>query len=700
MIERLKKLLLSNNYNRMTPTEIASVLNVPSEEFKKLMKAINQLEEECFLHISKQGYIFLASKLNIFLGEIKNVKRYYAICKVFKGNEEIEIEIPFEKLNHAYTKDLVKIQMTSNQSGQVLEIIKRNLWEIICEYRHHKFIHNYKNFYYNIRLNYRDNQYHLVDGQVLLLQIKRYEEDTVFCEIKKIIGHRNDPGIDVLSEIIASGVPYEFDKKLLDECEDLLKHGRLELEKRMNLTQELIVTIDGEDAKDLDDAISLSILENGNYYLGVHIADVSHYVKENSLLDKEAFLRGTSIYLANGVIPMLPHALSNGICSLFENELRLTISCFMEIDYQGNVVNYDIQPSYIRSKARLNYHDVNCLFNHETCDYIFSDELKQMLFMMKTLSSILSNKMKNNGYLELDIDEAKLVMDADNNKVIDILKRIQGPAEKMIENFMITANETVASHIYYQQLPFIYRIHAAPTIEKMATLNAFFEDFGIYLKNRKKLFDAKELQAILNEFKGTEQENLVSQMILRSLSKAVYSVENIGHFGLGSKVYTHFTSPIRRYPDLIVHRYLKKYHFLHEYNLDQNLQQLLVIAEQSSYCERRAVALERDIEDIKKAEYMENYIGAKYEGIISGIMEYGVFVRLENTCEGFMRYDTLPNYNLLDPGYIDKKFKLGTKINVELISTSKKNGEINFAYYGKIKIKNHKGDKENGSNYR
>ena len=701
MIQKLKDLVLSKDYEKMNPSEIASTLNVSNEDFKELVKAINQLEEEGLIHVSKEGNIFLASKLNIYQGRIKSVKiRKTAKCEIIKDDTIVEIDILAEDLNSAGFNDIVKVKLTSETTGTVLEVIKRNVWKIIAEYRNGDFISNNRNFYYLIKVINTKN-FKLKNGTIVSLKINKYEERRVYCEIEEAIGHIDAPGIDVLSEILDSEVPYEFSKKILEECENIINKDTPDFDKRIDLTSKLIVTIDGDDAKDLDDAVSLEILDNGNYYLGVHIADVSHYVKENTLLDKEAFLRGTSVYLADRVIPMLPKELSNGICSLFENEIRLTISCFMEIDYLGNVINYDIKPSYIKSNARLTYHNVNCLFNHEPCDYNFTPEIKEMLFNMKTLSSILSKKMIEQGYLELDIDESKIIMDETNTNVVRIEKRIAGPAEKLIENFMILANETVASHIFYQQLPFIYRVHAAPSLDKMKTLGTVLKEAGIPFSDNKKLYNAKELQEVLKVVKGSDLEDTVSNIILRCLSKAVYSVNNIGHFGLGSKCYTHFTSPIRRYPDLLVHRYLRKYAFLNDFdNLDDNLQYLLVSAEQSSMCERRATVLERKVEDIKKAKYMEQFLGCSFDGIVTSVMDYGIYVKLDNTCEGFLPFSSVEEFAYLDSSYILSKLKVSSKIKVKLVSVNTRQGSINFALAKKSAIINNKGVKNNGKNHR
>ena len=446
-----------------------------------------------------------------------------------------------------------------------------------------------------------------------------------------------------------------------------------ELKKRKNFCDELIVTIDGLDAKDLDDAISLKINENGNYLLGVHIADVSHYVNKDSLIDKEAFMRGTSIYLADRVIPMLPHSLCNGICSLNENQIRLTMSCLMEINENGEVIDYEITPSYICSKKRLDYADVNSLFKKEPTRLNYSKELKEMLFLMLRVSHILRKKMEAKGYISLNIDEAKLIIDEKTNQVIDIKKRVNGEAEELIENFMILANETVASHIYYMQLPFIYRVHDKIPQEKYLFLVEKLKEMNINLNANQVTISSKKVQEILRKVKNTPYEFVVNQVVLRSMSKACYSVENIGHFGLGSDCYTHFTSPIRRYPDLIVHRFLKKY--LVNQDFSDEMAFLIQTADNSSVLERKAIALEREVEDIKKAQYMKNFIGCVFDGIISGILDFGVFVKLDNTVEGLLRYESM--YYLNYPNQA-KVFKIGQVIKVCVDSVNIDSGEVNF----------------------
>ena len=687
---KLLDYISSNNYSKENVNELSLSLNVDALEFKDFVKAINELEDEGIIYITSKGYVHNAKKIGVYIGKIKTVKRYSAICELNDGNS---VTIYNEHLDNAYLNDIVRVHVNHDSTAEVMDIISHSMWEVVAIYKHHEFIVDERNFPYEIKVKKGNNKFHLVEGHMVLLKVNKYEGFTLICEVKKILGHKNDPGMDILKSIIRSGVKYEFDEKLLDFTDKIIhekeNNSDYELTKRKDLTNELIVTIDGLDAKDLDDAISLTISDSGNYLLGVHIADVSHFVTKDSMIDKEAFTRGTSIYLADRVIPMLPHSLSNGICSLNQDEIRLTMSCFMEIDGEGNVVNYEITPSFIKSSARLDYDDVNKLFNNEPTRLSYSKDIKQMLFMAKRLSSILSKKMVNDGYIELNIDEAKLIIDEKTNKVLRIEKRTGGVAEKLIENFMIAANVTVASHIYYMQLPFVYRVHAPISKEKLSFLATNLKEMNVNINTKQNYLSPKQIQDILAKIKDTPYEYVGNNLVLRSMSKACYSVENIGHFGLGCECYTHFTSPIRRYPDLIVHRFLKKY--LVKNDFSEEVEFLVQAADNSSIAERKAISLEREVEDIKKAEYMSNYIGCIYDGVVSGVLDFGVFVKLDNTCEGLLRFETIPGAFEYNYSYFAKQFKLGQPILVRVSSTNITNGEINFAYVNKKTYNNKKG---------
>ena len=682
MKEKIINYISNDTYTKKTVEELSSALNVEALEFKDFIKAINELEDEGTIYITSKGFIHNASKINVYLGKIKTVKRYSAICELKDGSS---VTIYNENLANAYLNDIVRVHVNNNQTAEVMDVINHALWQVVAMYKRHEFVVDERNFPYELKVKKGKTNFHLVEGHIVLLKVIKYEGLTLHCEVSQILGHRNDPGMDILTCIIKSGVKHEFDQQLLIETDKIIKSKEnnleYELTKRKDLTDKLIVTIDGLDAKDLDDAISIEISENGNYMLGVHIADVSHFVTSNSIVDKEAFTRGTSIYLADRVIPMLPHSLSNGICSLNANEIRLTMSCFMEIDNEGNVIDYEITPSYIKSSARLDYDDVNKLFNNEQTRLTYTKDIKQMLFMARRLSSIISRKMVNDGYIDLNVTEAKLIIDSKTNKVIDIVNRVQGEAEKMIENFMVSANNTVASHIFYMQLPFVYRVHAAPSKEKLSFMAENLKAMNVNINTKQNYLSAKQIQEVLNKVKDTPYEFVANNIILRSMSKAYYSVNNIGHFGLGSECYTHFTSPIRRYPDLIVHRFLKKY--LVNQDFEDEMEFLVQASDNSSITERKAVSLEREVEDIKKAEYMSNYIGCIYDGIVTGVLDFGVFVQLFNTCEGLMRFETIPGAYGYNESYFKNQFRVGQQVCVKVTSTNISNGEINFAYVSK-----------------
>ncbi len=675
--EKILNYISSIEYNKENIDELSFSLNIDALEFKNFVKAINELEEEGILYITSKGFIHLAQKVNIFLGKVKSLKKYSAIIELNDGNRVVVYN---EHLKNAYLNDKVRVHVNQDMTAEVMDILSHSLWELVAIYHNHEFVVEERNFPYELKVKSFKNHFHLVEGHIVKLKVLKYDEFILNCEVIEILGHKNDPGMDVLKTIVKSEVPYQFDKKLLEYTDKIIQNAQIdnELSCRKDMTKEMIVTIDGLDAKDLDDAISLTINDEGHFLLGVHIADVSYFVQEDSMLDKEAFTRGTSIYLADRVIPMLPHALSNGICSLNQDEIRLTMSCMMEIDEEGKVIDYEITPSYIKSSARLDYEDVNRLFQNKPTRLDYSKDMKQMLFLMKRLSQILSKRSERQGYIQLNVDEAKLIMDSKKNKVISIEKRVSGEAEKLIENFMILANETVASHIFYMQLPFIYRVHAPISEEKRSYLLENLKEMNLGIHSKQTSLSSRQIQEILKKVKDTSLEYVINNWILRSMSKAYYDVNNIGHFGLGSECYTHFTSPIRRYPDLIVHRFLKKY--LVENDFKDQSEFLIQAAENSSVTERKALSLEREVEDMKKAEYMNQFIGCIYDGIVTGIVDFGLFVKLDNTCEGLMRYETIPgafSYNL---SFYQKKFKIGNILKVKVISTNVSNGEINFAY--------------------
>ena len=519
-------------------------------------------------------------------------------------------------------------------------------------------------------------------------------------KVVEILGKVDEAGVDLLSIVKEYKLPYEFPVKVIEEAKSIEKEvNKEEIKNRKDFRKEIIFTIDGEDAKDLDDAVNVEKTENETYILSVHIADVSHYVKENSFLDREAIIRGTSVYMLNKVIPMLPKELSNGICSLNEGKDRLTLSVMMEIDKDGNVISADVTKGVINVTKRMSYNGVqNLLDIEEKTKQPTIDEMKlyeeykpytEQIKLMAELAHILENKRLKQGYLDLDIPESKITLDK-NGHAIDVGKYETKFANNIIEQFMLTANETIAEKFYWLEAPFIYRVHESPDQEKISDLNKMLYNFGYKIKGNKENIHPKAFSDILEKVKGKDEEKVVSNLILRTLKVARYEAENKGHFGIAGKFYCHFTSPIRRYPDLYIHRIISKY-IEDNYNIDKKYEEIekelaVKYAETSSEREKTAQKAERDSIDMKKAEYMEDKIGEEYEGIVSGVTEFGLFVELENTVEGLIRFEDLGNeyfeYDEMHKQLIGEQtrttYKLGDKIKVQVIDANKTSRRIRF----------------------
>lgn len=519
-------------------------------------------------------------------------------------------------------------------------------------------------------------------------------------KVVEILGKVDEAGVDLLSIVKEYKLPYEFPVKVIEEAKSIEKEVNIEeIKNRKDFRKEIIFTIDGEDAKDLDDAVNVEKTENETYILSVHIADVSHYVKENSFLDREAIIRGTSVYMLNKVIPMLPKELSNGICSLNEGKDRLTLSVMMEIDKDGNVISEDVTKGVINVTKRMSYNGVqNLLDIEEKTKQPTIDEMKlyeeykpytEQIKLMAELAHILENKRLKQGYLDLDIPESKITLDK-NGHAIDVGKYETKFANNIIEQFMLTANETIAEKFYWLEAPFIYRVHESPDQEKISDLNKMLYNFGYKIKGNKENIHPKAFSDILEKVKGKDEEKVVSNLILRTLKVARYEAENKGHFGIAGKFYCHFTSPIRRYPDLYIHRIISKY-IEDNYNIDKKYEEIekelaVKYAETSSEREKTAQKAERDSIDMKKAEYMEDKIGEEYEGIVSGVTEFGLFVELENTVEGLIRFEDLGNeyfeYDEMHKQLIGEQtrttYKLGDKIKVQVIDANKTSRRIRF----------------------
>ena len=621
---------------------------------------------------------------------------------VIVEDQEDDIYIAKEDSKDAFSGDrvLVKLKKKSNgarQEGIILKVIEHKKDTLVGTFQKNKnfgfVIPDDKKLCRDIFIS-KKNFGNARNNHKVLVQITKYPQKGKKAEgkILEVIGNVNEAGIDMLSLIKDYDLPYRFPKDVVKEAQkfgDKINPndiaGRVDLRGKYD-----IFTIDGEDAKDLDDAVCVQKLENGNYKLDVHIADVSHYVQENTLLDKEALLRGTSIYMLNRVIPMLPRELSNGICSLNEGQDRYTLSVSMEIDNKGKIISSEVYKGIINVTRRMSYKDVQAILDNSNEEIVtkYKDYIADFK-LMEELAKILKEKRITKGYLNLDIPESKIILDQDGY-AIDVCKYETTFANEIIEQFMLAANETIAEKFYWLKAPFIYRVHEEPDIEKVNELNKLLFNFGYKIHVKEGKIYPAEFSKILKEVEGKPEEKIVSNMILRTLKVAVYDSENKGHFGIASKYYCHFTSPIRRYPDLFIHRIISKY-LKNNYTMSEKQVEFYnKVAEndakQSSDREKIATQVERDSIDIKKAEYMSKKIGEQYEGIISGVTQFGVFVELENTVEGLIRFENLgdeyyeydADHKILIGERTKETFKIGDKINIEVIDANKQEKRISF----------------------
>ena len=694
--------VLDDVYEAKDVIEINDMLNLStSEELKELQDELDSLVNEYILYYTKKGkYILLKNCTNLFIGRLSVNKKGFGFVVIPKDED---IYIAKDNINGAIDEDIVLCEVINKgikREGRIIKVIKRELNLLVGTIFFKKdkiFLElddNKKNITVEIE---KDNAFNVVEGHKVQAKIiKEQTKNRYLAKILTIIGHKDDPGVDILSIAYKYGIYPEFNAEVEEELKNIPDHvEEKELVNRRDLTNQMIFTIDGDDTKDIDDAISLE-MKDDLYVLGVHIADVSNYVKENTALGDEAYKRGTSSYLADTVIPMLPHQLSNGICSLNEDELRLSMSCVMEIDSNGKVQNYEIFPSYIKSRKKMTYKHVNNLLMRNIVDEGY-EEFKDTLLKMNELAHILRKEKISRGYIDFEIDEAKIVQD-DEGKAIDVIKRVREDGEKLIEDFMIAANECVAECISNMDLPFIYRVHENPKPEKVDEFLNLIKLLGYKLKTNVKEITPKVMQSVINELKDKPEFPILSTLLLRSMRKAEYSKENLGHFGLASKAYTHFTSPIRRFPDLTVHRLLKKYLVENDMSMTtiNTLESSLIeVASQSSEREVAAVDAERDVDDMKMAEYMEGHIGEEYEGIISGITSYGMFVELPNLIEGLVHISTLKGdyFNYVEDilsmvGKSTKKtYRLGDKVKVKCVAASKLSSSIDFELVEERKAK-------------
>ena len=637
------------------------------------------------------------------IGTFRKNQKGFGFVKI----EELEDEIYISKENtlNALNGDTVQIEIKANQEktedqkieGKIIKIIRHEKNTVVGTFQKNRnfgfVVPDDKNFGTDIFIS-KSHWGKARNNHKVLVKITKYPEKgkNAEGEIIEVLGGINEAGVDMLSLIKQYELPYKFPEEVVNEAKAFgTKINPNDMENRKDLRNDIIFTIDGEDAKDLDDAIHVEKLANGNYKLDVHIADVSHYVREKTELDKEAYLRGTSIYMLGRVIPMLPRELSNGICSLNAGEDRYTLSCSMEITPKAKIVNSDIYKAVINVTERMSYTDVQKILDKSDKEVLTRYEKYIKDFeLMAELANILKAKRNENGYLNLDIPESKIILD-ENGFAIDVKKYETYFSNEIIEQFMLAANETVAEKFYWLQAPFIYRNHEAPALDKVKELNKVLFNFGYKIKiSKEDIIYPNEFAKILEDVKGKPEEKVVSNIILRTLRVAKYEAENKGHFGIASKYYCHFTSPIRRYPDLFIHRIILKYietnYMVNDFWIKKYEKRAEKRAENCSERERTATKVEREAIDIKKAEFMEDKIGEEYDGIVSSVTNFGIFVELDNTVEGLIRYEKLGDeyfiYNEERREAIGenshKVYKIGDKVKIRVIDANKLLRRIDF----------------------
>ncbi len=686
-------------YIPMKAKEIATILGVQKKDRDSFKKVLDNLEKEFKIGKNRKNRYRIIDE-DFEQGIFRRNQRGFGFVKL--ENRDDEIYISKENTNNALNGDRVIIEILEeknkikNAEGKIKRIVKHEKDTVVGTFQNNKtfgfVVPDDRSFGTDIFIS-KSNFGKARNNHKVLVQITKYPQKGKKAEGKiiEVLGEPNQAGIDMLSLIKEHNLPSVFPEPVVEEAKRCgNKIDKKDIPNRVDLRDDIIFTIDGEDAKDLDDAVKVSKLENGNYKLDVHIADVSYYVKDGSILDKEALIRGTSIYILGRVIPMLPRELSNGICSLNAGEDRFTLSCTMEIDKNGRVISSEVYKAIINVTERMNYKDVQKILDKSDKRLLkkYEKYLKEFE-LMKELAEILKEKRMNQGYLNLEIPESKIDLDI-NGKVTNIEKYETSFSNEIIEQFMLTANESIAEKFYWLQAPFIYRVHEEPDIEKVKELNKFLFNFKMKVKITNDKVYPKEFSKLLEEVKGKSEEKVISNLVLRTLKVARYEAKNLGHFGIASNYYCHFTSPIRRYPDLFIHRVISKY-LESNYNIDDKWiedyeQKAEYCAKQSSEREKIATKVERESEDLKKAEYMEGKIGQEYEGIISSVTQFGVFVELPNTVEGLIRFENLGNeYFIYDENRkilvgerTKQTYSIGDKIKIRVISANKAFRQIDF----------------------
>lgn len=685
-------------YVPMKEKELAAFMQVRPEEREELKTILNELMMEGRLQISKRGKYSKGEEGGGLVGTFISHPKGFGFVEI-EGRSE-DLYIPESGVNGAFHQDQVQVELLKGQGGRrqearIVKILSHGLTKVVGTYQKSKsfgfVIPDLEKISTDIYIPAEGSK-GAVTGHKVVVELTDYGDDKHKPEgrITEILGHVNDPGVDILSIVKGYDLPVEFEEKLLNQAERVGKPvSEADMAGRRDLRSLQMVTIDGEDAKDLDDAVSLT-REGENYCLGVHIADVSNYVQENSALDREALNRGTSVYLVDRVIPMLPHTLSNGICSLNQGEDRLALSCLMKVNKKGEVISYEIAETVICVDRRMSYTAVRKILEEGDLELIQEyEELVPMFQDMQELAAILRKKRRQRGSIDFDFPESKIILDQKGNPV-SIEPYERNVATDLIEDFMLLANETVAQHFYWMEVPFLYRTHETPDTEKIEKLATFIHNFGYHIKIKTSDHEVhpKEIQKLLASIEGTEEEVLIARLALRSMKQAKYSVECTGHFGLACACYCHFTSPIRRYPDLQIHRIIKEQlrGRLMEKRIDHYKEILPEVARQTSRLERRADEAERETDKLKKAQYMKHHIGETLEGIISGITAWGIYVELPNTVEGMIHVARLTGdyYYYKEETFemvgrdTGRCFKLGQRLKVFVDSVDMVSKSVDF----------------------
>ncbi len=697
-------------YVPMKEKELAMFLQVSKEDKQEFHRILQELLAEGKLTVTAKGK-YKKTEGSLLTGTFISNGKGFGFVEI--EDREEDLYIPEDKVNGAFHKDTVQVALMSGrgagkrQEAQVVSILSRGITRLVGTYEKSRSAFGFV-IPDNTKLSQdifvpKERSKGAMTGHKVVVEITDYGNDRRSPEGKvvEILGHVNDPGVDIMSIVRGYELPVEFGEKIMNQVERVSQEvSEADRAGRKDLRDVVMVTIDGEDAKDLDDAVSVSF-DGDKYYLGVHIADVTNYVQENSALDREALKRGTSVYLVDRVIPMLPHALSNGICSLNEGVDRLALSCLMTVDKGGEIIDYEICESVINVNKRMSYTAVKNILQEEEIvkkeeDYKQYASLAPMFRLMESLAAALREKRRKRGSIDFDFPECKIYLDKEGRPV-DIRPYERNVATRIIEDFMLAANETIAQHFYWQELPFVYRTHGVPDAERIQKLSTFINNFGYYMKTMDRKgskvgseeIHPKEIQKLLDKIAGTPEEAMISRLTLRSMKQAKYSVESSGHFGLACQFYCHFTSPIRRYPDLQIHRIIKEQlrGRLKEERVAHYRSILPEVAKHSSEMERRADEAERETDKLKKVEYMEEHIGEEYEGVVSGVTGWGIYVELANTVEGLVHISKLPGdyyyynentYEMVGDA-TGRRFKLGMPVKVRVEDCDRMTRTIDFS---------------------